>query len=56
MRHPVSAQKLGFVKVRRLVEIKQEHLDKGIDQHTIKSRAETQKLLEGRSQQGQGAA
>ena len=49
----VSARKLGFVKVGRLVKFKQEHLDKWIDQHTVKARAETQKFLEGRSQQGQ---
>ena len=44
----VSARKLGFVKVGRLVKFKQHDLDKWIDQHTVKARVETQKLLEGR--------
>jgi len=34
----VSARKLGFVKVGRLVKFKQEHLDIWIDQHTVKAR------------------
>ena len=32
----VSARKLGFIKVGRLVKFKQEHLDRWIDQHTVK--------------------
>ena len=48
----VSARKLGFVKVGRLVKFKQQDLDKWIDQHTVKSRVETQKLLNGRSIHG----
>lgn len=44
----VSARKLGFVKVGRLVKFKQQDLDKWIDQHTVKARTETQKLLDGR--------
>ena len=41
----VSARKLGFVKVGRLVKFKQPDLDKWIDQHTVKARVEMQKLL-----------
>ena len=41
----VSARKLGFVKVGRLVKFKQEHLDKWIDQHTVKARVERQKAI-----------
>ena len=48
----VSARKLGFVKVGRLVKFKQQDLDKWIDQHTVKPRVETQKLLDGRSIHG----
>jgi len=48
----VSARKLGFVKVGRLVKFKQQDLDKWIDQHTVKARVETQKLLDGRSIHG----
>ncbi len=48
----VSARKLGFVKVGRLVKFKQQDLDKWIDQHTVKARIETQKLLDGRSIHG----
>ena len=33
----VSARKVSFVKVGRLVKFKQEHLDKWIDQHTVKA-------------------
>ncbi len=33
----VSARKLGFVKVGRLVKFRQEHLDKWIEQHTVKA-------------------
>lgn len=33
----VSARKLGFVTVGRLVKFKQEPLDRWIDQHTIKA-------------------
>ncbi len=47
----VSARKLGFVKVGRLVRFKQEHLDKWIDQHTVKARVETQKFFDCGSQQ-----
>jgi len=43
----VSARKVGFVKVGRLVRFKQEHLDRWIDQHTVKARRETQELREG---------
>ena len=41
----VSARKLGFVKVGRLVKFKQQDLEKWIDQHTVKARIETQKIL-----------
>lgn len=41
----VSARKLGFVKVGRLVKFKQEHLDKWIGQHTVKARVQTQKFV-----------
>ena len=34
----VSARKLGFIKVGRLVKFRQEHLDRWIDQHTVKPR------------------
>ena len=34
----VSERKLGFIKVGRLVKFKQEHLDRWIDQHTVKAR------------------
>ena len=43
----VSARKLGFVKVGRLVKFKQEHLDKWIEQHTVKARVQTQKFVTG---------
>ncbi|HRB82149.1 MAG TPA: helix-turn-helix domain-containing protein [Nitrospira sp.] len=43
----VSARKLGFVKVGRLVKFKQEHLDKWIEQHTVKARVQTQKFVIG---------
>ena len=33
----VSARKVSFVKVGRLVKFKQEHLDRWIDQHTVKA-------------------
>jgi excisionase family DNA binding protein len=42
----VSARKVGFVKVGRLVRFKQEHLDRWIDQHTVKARRESQELQE----------
>lgn len=48
----VSARKLGFVKVGRLVKFKQQDLEKWIDQHTVKARIETQKNLDGRSIHG----
>jgi excisionase family DNA binding protein len=38
----VSARKLGFVKVGRLVKFKQHDLDKWIDRHTVKARVQTQ--------------
>ena len=41
----VSARKLGFVKVGRLVKFKQEQLDKWIEQHTVKARVQTQKFV-----------
>lgn len=41
----VSARKLGFVKVGRLVKFKQEHLDKWIEQHTVKARVQPQKFV-----------
>src|SRR5438132_13317218 len=34
----VSARKLGFVKIGRLVKFKQEDLDQWIDRHTVKAR------------------
>lgn len=46
----VSARKVGFVKVGRLVRFKQEHLDKWIDQHTVKARREMQEVREGTQQ------
>jgi excisionase family DNA binding protein len=46
----VSARKLGFVKVGRLVKFKQEHLDRWIDQHTIKVRPAAQECVEDRSE------
>ena len=46
----VSARKLGFVKVGRLVKFKQDHLDKWIEQHTVKARPASHQRLEGRSQ------
>jgi excisionase family DNA binding protein len=48
----VSARKLGFVKVGRLVKFKQQDLEKWIDQHTVKARIETQKILDDRSIHG----
>jgi excisionase family DNA binding protein len=33
----VSARKVSFIKVGRLVKFKQEHLDKWIDQQTVKA-------------------
>ncbi len=41
----VSARKLGFVKVGRLVKFKPEQLDKWIEQHTVKARVQTQKFV-----------
>ena len=46
----VSARKLGFVKVGRLVKFKQDHLDKWIEQHTVKARPAPHQRLEGRSE------
>lgn len=48
----VSARKVGFIKVGRLVKFKQTELDKWIDQHTVKPRRATQELLEGQLKQG----
>ena len=47
----VSARKLGFVKVGRLVKFKQEHLDRWIDQHTFKARVEMRKASKTDSEQ-----
>lgn len=41
----VSSRKLGFVKVGRLVKFRQEHLDRWIEQHTVKARVQTQKFV-----------
>ena len=46
----VSARKLCFIKVGRLVKFKQEHLDRWIDQHTVKARPVAQESLEDRSE------
>ncbi len=35
----VSSRKLSYVKVGRLVKFKHEHLEKWIEQHTVKARA-----------------
>jgi excisionase family DNA binding protein len=43
----VSARKLRFVKVGRLVKFKQQDLDKWIDQHTITARLDTRGAREG---------
>ena len=48
----VSARKLGFIKVGRLVKFKQEHLDRWIDQHTVKARPTAQERVEDHSEQG----
>jgi len=48
----VSARKLGFVKVGRLVKFKQEHLDRWIDQHTVKARPTAQERVEDCSEHG----
>ena len=45
----VSARKVAFVKVGRLVKFKQDQLDKWIDQHTIKARSASADPLEDRS-------
>jgi excisionase family DNA binding protein len=42
----VSARKLGFVKVGRLVKFKQHDLDRWIDQHTVKARVEMKNFLD----------
>ena len=41
----VSERKLGFIKVGRLVKFKQEHLDRWIEQHTVKARPAIQERL-----------
>jgi excisionase family DNA binding protein len=48
----VSARKVGFIKVGRLVKFRQEHLDKWIDQHTVKARLATEDRLQDRSVHG----
>ena len=48
----VSARKLGFIKVGRLVKFKQEHLDRWIDQHTVKARPAAQERVEDHSEHG----
>ena len=48
----VSARKLGFIKVGRLVKFRQEHLDRWIDQHTVKARSTAQVHVEDHSEQG----
>ena len=48
----VSARKLGFIKVGRLVKFKQEHLDRWIDQHTVKARSAARGCAEDRSEHG----
>ena len=45
----VSARKLGFVKVGRLVKFRQQDLEKWIEQHTVKARVETRVILQGDS-------
>jgi excisionase family DNA binding protein len=42
----VSERKLGFIKVGRLVKFKQEHLDRWIDQHTVKARPVSQERVD----------
>ena len=46
----VSARKLGFIKVGRLVKFKQEHLDRWIDQHTVKARPAVQERVDASSE------
>ena len=41
----VSARKLNFIKVGRLVKFKREHLDSWIDQHTVKARPSAEERL-----------
>lgn len=48
----VSARKLGFVKVGRLVRFKQHDLDRWIDQHTVKALVETKTFIDARSTRG----
>jgi excisionase family DNA binding protein len=48
----VSARKVGFIKVGRLVKFKQEHLDRWIDQHTVKARPAAQERVEDHSDHG----
>ncbi len=47
----VSARRLGFVKVGRLVKFKQEQLDRWIDQHTVKACPIAQERLRDHSDQ-----
>ena len=47
-----SARKLGFIKVGRLAKFKQEHLDKWIDQHTVKAWPAAQERVADRSEHG----
>ena len=37
----VSARKIGFVKIGRLVKFKQQDLDQWIDRHTVMARIES---------------
>jgi excisionase family DNA binding protein len=48
----VSERKLGFIKVGRLVKFKQEHLDRWIDQHTVKARPAVQARVDDSSAHG----
>jgi excisionase family DNA binding protein len=48
----VSARKLGFIKIGRLVKFKQEHLDRWIDQHTFNARTAAQEHVDDRSGHG----
>ncbi len=48
----VSARKVAFVKVGRLVKFRQDQLDRWIDQHTVKARLATEDHLENRSVPG----
>lgn len=48
----VSARKVGFIKVGRLVRFKQAHLDRWIEQHTVKARPTAQECGEDRAEHG----